>query len=125
MRDAGPLKLDYDSDAERVPLRQLRRRLQFAGYRIKAHAAKRSPSGRGWHVVLTTDPPIGTPMEVVALQAVCGSDPYREASNVLRARILPAVPPFWQQRWNVLYAAKPVAQPMVQQKAKRKGKRKG
>ncbi len=57
----------------------------------------------GEEVVLVADPE--TDMEMVALQAICGSDPYREASNVLRVRQLDKVPEFWRRRWNVLYAA--------------------
>lgn len=49
-----------------------------------------------------------TPMEVVALQLLLGSDPMREAYNFQRARILGDVPGFWREmhRWNVDYSEK-------------------
>jgi hypothetical protein len=64
---------------------------------------RRSPSGSGWHLVLTVVPEPQSPVEVVALQAILGSDPLREACNLHRANMFPTVSPFWQDRWNVLY----------------------
>lgn len=59
---------------------------------------------RGWHIVATATAPAGTPaMQLVAAQAILGSDPNREAFNVMRAASLGSVPPFWRSRWNVLY----------------------
>lgn len=46
------------------------------------------------------------PLEVVCLQLLLGSDPKREAFNLLRAHNLGDAPAFWRDRWNVLYAEK-------------------
>jgi hypothetical protein len=46
-------------------------------------------------------------MEMVALQAILGSDRYREACNVQRVRTIRTMTPdmraFWEPRWNVFY----------------------
>lgn len=47
-----------------------------------------------------------TPMEVVALQMLLGSDMNREAFNFQRAHVIGDAPAFWQDRWNVLYSEK-------------------
>lgn len=105
------LKLDFDFDAHHDPNyveryvieSEMVAKLKRAGFKSWKFSWKRSPSGQGWHCIVVLEPEPETPMEVVALQAILGSDPFREASNVLRARQLPKVPPFWRGRWNVLY----------------------
>lgn len=79
--------------------------LRRAGYRPLWLRQERSGSGKGWHLIVETKPEIKTPMEVVALQAILGSDPWREACNVQRVRNLDRVPRAWRERdrWNVLY----------------------
>lgn len=47
-----------------------------------------------------------SPVETVAMQLLLGSDPKREAFNLLRAHNLGDAPAFWRDRWNVLYAEK-------------------
>src|SRR3954465_4047676 len=70
------------------------------------------PTARGCHALVRATGRIGavelTPMEVVALQLLLGSDPMREAYNFQRARILGDAPTFWQEmhRWNVDYSEK-------------------
>lgn len=64
-------------------------RLSRAGYRITASSFERSTNG--FHVKLELEPAPGSPMEIVALQAVCGSDPLRESCNVQRAREVEAM----------------------------------
>lgn len=59
-------------------------RLVRAGYAVTASCFEASTNG--WHGKLELDPAPGSPMEIVALQAVCGSDPLRESCNVQRAR---------------------------------------
>jgi hypothetical protein len=81
----------------------LKNRLWRASYRIDRIERVRSPSGRGWHIKIRLDREPSSPMETVALQCICGSDPLRESSNILRARNVGNVDPFWQPRWNVLY----------------------
>jgi hypothetical protein len=61
-------------------------RLKRAGYAVTAWSFE--PSTNGWHAKVELDPPPTSPLEIVALQAVCGSDPSREACNVQRAREL-------------------------------------
>jgi hypothetical protein len=46
------------------------------------------------------------PLEIVMLQALCGSDVRRETFNLVRALQLPNAPAFWHSRWNVLYSEK-------------------
>lgn len=57
----------------------------------------------GYHVVILVPRRVAA-VSVVALQAILGSDPKRESFNLVRARNLRAVSPFWRrERWNVLY----------------------
>lgn len=99
------LKLDIDAGMPRPTLYDLRRRLYRAGYRIQWLSECRSPGGRGWHLTLCVRPSPRTALEVVALQAILGSDPDREACNCWRARMLRdnEISGFWRERWNVLY----------------------
>lgn len=103
------LKLDYDT--RRLPgLGRIRSylglvlmRLRRAGYRPLWLMQKRSPSGKGWHVMIEVEPRPRRREEVVALQAILGSDPQREACNLWRARQGGRVGRFWRERFNVLY----------------------
>lgn len=97
------LYLDVDAGQPEPEIGRIQTLLARAGYRVAALSIGRSPSGTGWHVRVLPDPQPATPMEMVALQAVLGSDPFREACNVARVRALPRVEKFWQKRWNVLY----------------------
>lgn len=97
------LYLDFDHAVPRTLAGQLgawvaplwRRRVLWRRYDRTRH---------GWHVVIALSGTI-TPLECVAMQAVLGSDPRREAYNVVRARAVARgdVPAFWRTRWNVLY----------------------
>lgn len=80
------------------------RRLQWAGYHVTRWHRRPSPSGTGTHIKLWVVPEPSSAMEVVALQAILGSDPYREASNLGRVRVLDELPEYWRTRWNVLYS---------------------
>ena len=63
----------------------------------------------GFHAVVNAEWPDMkelTPAETVCLQLLLGSDPKREAFNLLRAHTLGDAPAFWQDRWNVLYYEK-------------------
>lgn len=97
------LKLDIDRARDRPPLWVLSKKLARAGYRIVLMGESRSPSGKGWHITLDVEPKPTTAMEVVALQAVLGGDPWREAMQVARARAFPHCPRFMRDSWNVLY----------------------
>lgn len=97
------VKVDVDPGDKPYGLRHVRTLLARAGYALVSRSKVRSGSGKGWHVYLTIEPPASSPMELIALQAVLGSDRYREACNIARARVLPKVDPFWRERFNVLY----------------------
>jgi hypothetical protein len=63
---------------------------------------------RGWHVRVYFRDAL-TPAELVAFQAACGSDPRREALNLMRVlamRRRENVGEFWSARWNLLYEKK-------------------
>lgn len=56
----------------------------------------------GWHVMLTVRETL-EPLEVVAIQAIAGSDWRRESFNTMRVRAWPKLSRFWRARWNTLY----------------------
>ncbi len=101
----GVLKLDHDPHAPRLSLRELVKRAKRANRTIVAVGERRSPSGRGWHRWVVVRPAPRTAVEVVALQLLFGSDPYREAYCLNRALLVDRgkVPRYWRTRWNVLY----------------------
>ena len=97
----------------------LTKRLARAGYEITGWDF--ADSTNGWHLKMRVDPQ-PAPIEAVALQAICGSDPSRESCNIQRAReverwardaeeggskIGHAAAEFWRSRWNVLYQPNP------------------
>lgn len=101
------LKIDLDN-CKKVDLDTIRRRIERAGYSIyKVVASRQSPSKKGWHVILDIMPRPKSPYEVVALQAICGSDPYREAMQMNRARNFFRAPLWMRDSWNVLYLPHP------------------
>lgn len=91
------LRIDVDRDDRVLTLSELHGRLRRAGKRALWLLQERSRSLRGWHCTLRVSPPCRTLDELVALQAICGSDPYREANNLLRARQIGRVPAFWRR----------------------------
>lgn len=97
------VKLDIDRKASRPTINEMVRKLDRAGYRIVRMWERRSPGGRGWHIGLTLDPRPRTAVEVVALQAILGSDPWREAVTLARARCYRQTPKFARSWYNVLY----------------------
>lgn len=96
------VKLDIDS-RHAPDMWTLTKKADRAGVRIEWLRQSRSPSGRGWHLVLSVLPRPRSAMEVVALQAVMGGDLWREAMQVQRARMFPKAPRFMRDAWNVLY----------------------
>ena len=56
---------------------------------------------RGWHVVTVWNTRF-KPLEIVALQAILGSDPRREAFNLIRVRSGKG----GNRRWNLLFESK-------------------
>jgi len=91
------LRIDVDADARLLTLSELHGRLRRAGKRALWLLQERSRSLRGWHVTVRVSPPCCSLAELVALQAICGSDPYREANNLLRVQHVGRVSPFWQR----------------------------
>lgn len=83
--DDSTVKLDWDHK-RRPSLRRMVRLCDRAGYRLVAFAERRSPGGEGWHCWLVLSPRPATMVEVVALQAILGSDPWREAVTLYRAK---------------------------------------
>jgi len=94
------LKLDFDRSTH-PPIRRLVRLLDRAGYRAVSMGFRRSPSGTGWHVWVVTTPAPKSLIEVVALQAILGSDPWREAVTLYRAER--STTPLLKKMANVLY----------------------
>lgn len=100
----NPLKIDVDRCAP-LRLRELVKRAARANRKLLCLCQWRSPSGKGWHLLVWVRPAPRSASETVALQLLLGSDVYREAYNLNRARAVDAgqVSPFWRRRWNVLY----------------------
>lgn len=105
-RSQAVVKLDIDS-YNRPHLGAIESKLLRGGYVWTAMDVLRSPSGRGWHVLIEVEPRPRSVMEVVALQAILGSDPWREAMQMVRAKAFPMVPDFMRNAWNVLYQPDP------------------
>jgi acetolactate synthase regulatory subunit len=103
-------RIKLDIDARKPDLDTIRRRIDRAGYFILQASVQQSPSGKGWHVEMDVTPRPKHPMEVVALQAICGSDPYREAMQMHRARGFSHAPVWMREMWNVLYQPHPKRQ---------------
>lgn len=101
------LKVDIDPGGRIYSMRHMDGLMARAGYKIKSLSRQRSQSGKGWHLWITLDREVSHPMELVALQAIMGSDRYREACNAQRVRTIATMPrklrDFWESRWNVFY----------------------
>jgi hypothetical protein len=61
-------------------------------------------TAKGFHMVIRWDTAL-QPVEIIALQAMLGSDPTREALNLMRVRSL-ARGTDESEYWNILYARK-------------------
>ncbi len=107
------LRLDWDAGVAPLTLSEIVARLRRAGYRPLALGQCRSPGGKGTHAWLVIHPACRMPAQVVALQAILGSDPYREASNLFRAGKLARVPKALRTWWNVLYGRSPVGREII------------
>jgi hypothetical protein len=102
--DEAVVRLDLDG-WRGLSVGRMVRLLGRMGYRPQWLSERRSPGGRGWHVEIGIRPAPRTAMEMVAVQAILGSDRGREAYNLERARQVDAgiVSSYWAERWNVLY----------------------
>lgn len=85
-RTEATVRLDIDAGCPRPRLAVLSGLCRRAGYAIVALSERQSPGGKGWHLTLELEPRPRTMVEVVALQAICGSDPWREAVTLYRSR---------------------------------------
>lgn len=101
-RQDATIKVDWDDSTE-PDLGVMFAKLQRAGYMAVDVTLRPSPSGNGWHVLIDVEPCLTHPMEVVALQAILGSDPWREAMQMNRARAYRKAPAWMRKDWNVLY----------------------
>lgn len=102
-KELAILKLDVDR-MRKPSASKFAHLLSRAGHSLLSVAYRRSPGGKGWHVWLEVEPRPRSMVEVIALQAILGSDPMREAVTLMRARGLRRTPR-WAWEWaNVLYA---------------------
>lgn len=101
--------LDFDtySSYREFPMRA-RFLARWVGFPLSLFQIRRRRTLRGWHVVVYLRDGLNwmpSPLEIVAAQAILGSDWKREGFNFVRARTLRDAPPSWQEagRWNTLY----------------------
>jgi hypothetical protein len=95
----GLVLCDFDGPA--VPVYRVAALARLLALRVEW--ARYDRTARGWHVVIKVRQRL-TLIETVAVQAILGSDPYREAFNFARARTRPA--PYWAARANLLFERK-------------------
>jgi hypothetical protein len=99
--------LYFDLDRLGTPdLKPIWEILRFLHIRPKWIRTDRSQ--KGWHVVVKHDHHLSR-MEIVAIQALGGSDSKRELLNLMRAFNMDRsglIDDFWKQRWNILFERK-------------------
>lgn len=92
------LLLDLDN-CNRANWQNICRRLIQCGVRVLQIVITGSPGGNGLHVAIVIRGKFAA-MHRVALQAICESDPAREAANFRRAMLRNKK---WEENWNVLF----------------------
>lgn len=96
--------LFIDYDGERLPrcaqINKINSAFRAAG--LSYMALRITKTARGWHYAFITKSPL-VAMARVAMEAILGDDPMRAAMNFARARNADRMPPYWRQRWNILY----------------------
>lgn len=104
IRQGYAIHMDYDNPSTPPTIPALYSVLRVLG--IGVSSVCYSCTRRGWHVTASLIERLNKP-ELVALQSILGSDPMREALNLMRCIQMrlhrKALPIFWQQRWNILY----------------------
>lgn len=97
--------LDFDVARPVPSLVRILASLRVIGLRARWTSYYRTK--RGWHMEIGIDRAL-IPSELVACQAVLGSDIARERMNLRRAISLRVhnVKPFWRKRWNILFRQK-------------------
>lgn len=98
LRGTSVVLLDFDN-IRGVNARLLRKRIGQCGLQPVRIQTRRSPSKKGLHVRVWIKGRL-SPVAIVAVQAICESDPAREAQNFRRAMM---ADPKWKRNWNVLY----------------------
>lgn len=106
-REQAAIKVDVDAEDAWPHISEIQRIVRRAGYRLVAVGNAKSPSGKGYHIIVHVSPRPSSPYEVVALALLLGSDKNREAMQMQRARAFPHVPKFMRDAWNVLYEPHP------------------
>jgi hypothetical protein len=96
------LFLDCDRDALSLPSRKYIRWVVESLSQIPISSICYSTTQRGHHVIIRLAEKL-KPIELVALQAILGSDSMREALNFMRARGIDSASEYWKTRWNILY----------------------
>lgn len=99
----APTLLKLDFDGARLPKIEMRVAAftVLTGVRVLGLAYARTR--RGWHVMVPLARRL-PPAQIVAAQAILGSDPMRELFNLARVRRLRSVPSWSESnKWNVLY----------------------
>lgn len=96
--------LDYDVSVPDDFLYRVRLLTHVMDWRVRSTRIDRTR--RGYHAIIELRESVPF-IEIVAAQAILGSDPRREAFNLRRARTIAAggVPAFWIARANTLYGA--------------------
>lgn len=101
------LKLDVDRPRP-LPYWRVWWLARLCGWHVEWISHRRTP-GRGyWHIEVGLTDALRA-VEVVAAQAILGSDRNREAFNLVRARMIEYdrdVPRYWRQNYNVLFDRK-------------------
>ena len=93
---------DYDGSLPadlRKRVRQLRRAVG-----AKLRKIRLDRTARGFHLILEWGRSF-SPIEIIAMQAILGSDPMRECLNLARIQGMPEHGPELRY-WNILYARK-------------------
>lgn len=95
----GLVLCDYDGPPIRLPRLAVLVRLMA----LRPLWVRYERTRRGWHVVLRVRERLRL-TETVSVQAILGSDPYREAFDFARARTAPNS--WWAARANLLFGEK-------------------
>lgn len=92
--------VDWDSEQDVLPFPELASRIRVMD--IRSHAICYKKTQRGHHAIILCTKKL-RPMELVAVQSILNSDPWREALNYRRARVIRRASKYWRTRWNILY----------------------
>jgi hypothetical protein len=96
------LKLDYDGALPEGWINRLGFVARENGVRIRW--TRIDKTRHGWHVTAQLSHEV-MPLQIVLMQALCGSDYRRETFNGVRALTVETeeIPEFWSERFNQLF----------------------